>query len=106
MRTLSIYTKHFANVHQSKTKDNKCVICDESFNAKVDLDEHMQIHGEGPYNCKICSEEIIDLESLKVHNVQHSEIIKCAICSKKMVEKMLKDHMGYHTGMEIYIDII
>ena len=109
---MKLYKKHYSNHRKSKSSKSKkvvnrkkrihtCVICDGIFNEHAELNEHLQIHGDGPFHCRICGKEKSSIKTLKDHIAHHpdkGEQVQCHICSKQMLKKVLEDHMGYHTG--------
>ena len=99
--TIPKFTIHLQSHKKNNVRSYKCIICDINFQCNSDLTYHIQIHGEGPFNCRVCGKEKSDYKKLKVHMAEHpsGESAQCKICSKYMLKRVLKDHMGYHTGM-------
>ena len=91
--------KHLRD-HIKRHKENKCVICDETFPKLRTMIEHRKFHGDGPFTCKICEKERKNINDLYKHLRNHREkdLVKCKLCPKKMKKTKLKAHMGYHTG--------
>ena len=101
--TILKYKMHLQS--HNKVRSYKCIICDIDFQCNTDLTNHIQSHGKGPFNCKICRKEKSDYKKLKIHMTEHlsGESAQCEICTKYMLKRVLKDHMGYHTGISTLI---
>jgi len=63
---------------------NICCKCNAQFNAKVDLDEHMQrVHAQAFYICDYCSFISRIWSTFEQHiHVFHNDIVFCSYCYK------------------------
>ena len=88
--------------HTDAELEFTCYICDQVFIGKSVYNHHRRkFHSKGPYVCKLCGKEKPSVNALQTHIREHPlfEMVECEVCSKKMIKKVLNDHMGYHTGM-------
>ena len=87
--------------HTDAEMEVTCYICDQVFIGKSNYHHHRRkFHSTGPYVCKLCGKERPSVSALQTHIKEHPlfELVECEVCSKKMIKKVLDDHMGYHTG--------
>ncbi len=102
VETLKLIKEHLKKSHIER----KCVVCDEIFPSLRQLTKHRLSHGEGPFKCKLCGKEKQLMRGFLKHMKNHAvnDEVQCLVCNKKMARNKLKDHMGYHTGLNFNYD--
>ncbi|XP_047037913.1 zinc finger protein 11-like [Helicoverpa zea] len=97
--------EHMVKVHSGLQSKNKvinvqCVVCQETFDTKGELVQHMRSHGPNTtYPCRICNTEYETLRQFRAHYRKHNgPFATCHICGKEMREILLKKHLTTHTN--------
>lgn len=96
--------EHMVKVHSSLQikkgeKNVECVVCQEKFDNKGELVQHMKYHGpHTTYPCRICNTEYQTLRQFRAHNRKHNgPFATCHVCGKEMREILLKKHLTTHS---------
>lgn len=72
----------------------KCEHCDEKFNTKINLFQHLQIHHK-IFACSAatCKKYFHKIDDLNEHRLNEHQIPKCPICKNLCESKCLKTHL-------------
>lgn len=95
-------TKH--SKRHENTKSHECLICQEVFQRKHLLMDHLKIHtveGDKPYACPTCGKSFKQLGNLKEHIDRHTGIKRhlCFTCGETYATKQgLTLHLQWHSG--------
>ncbi len=88
--------KHVQSVHE-KVKKWSCPICAQTFYRKKTCDNHIgAVHNKlTPHSCKFCSKSFFRLESLKAHELSHTNEnpFQCPECQQHFSQK---HHLDRH----------
>ena len=83
--------------------ENKCEQCPNAFIQPGRLKEHIRVHSDKPYKCKVRQKEITEEIQIKEHTEASSEVKlktgnKCEQCSKAFIQPgCLKEHIQVHS---------
>ena len=90
--------------HVTRHKESSCAVCDKKFPTRKRMIIHRNTHGDGPFECRQCGKSRKNMKEFLHHLRDHTlnDEVACEVCNKKMARKKLKDHMGYHTGINLF----
>ena len=101
-RFRGLLNDHVVVVHDKKSLDIKCNLCDEVFTKYAMRDHHRNIvHFPNKFKCEICTTTFGSSQKLKRHGIVHSgeRNFPCQDCDRKFKTKqVLVDHKRSHTG--------
>lgn len=92
----------FVDKRRSQTHKFKCTVdsCEEVFNERSKLKEHIRIH-QGRFRCRICGIIEKSESELSEHKVLHENLdpLDCVLCKKRFKKKgALTRHMRIHVS--------
>ena len=86
------------------TIDNRrkqCNVCGKTFNAELNLRQHMRVHAEKTLMCTVCGKKYTFLQALDRHMLSHDTCgqYQCGECEKSFsMERTLQLHMRLHSN--------
>lgn len=90
----------------SDVKSHVCPICQKTFKTASTLTQHVDIHGETEYHCKVCNLRLNSKRTLRQHMLKHSNLTSftCDVCKAQFKRaKAFKEHLiSQHTNIKAY----
>ena len=90
--------------HTAKDNYEHCLICSKNVLIRH-MESHMETHNkEKPFKCTLCEKAYSGRKDIMTHmNTAHFlDESECVICSKRILLRLMKSHMQYHSGENYY----